>query len=47
MTSADAPADAAALAGIGVTGVALVRALMEATDPGAVVREVLAGFGRA
>lgn len=40
------PADAAALAGTGVAGVALVRALMEAGDPGAVVREVLAGFGR-
>ncbi|MFB9073185.1 thiamine phosphate synthase [Citricoccus parietis] len=37
-------ADAAALAGTGVSGVALVRALMEAEDPGAVVREVLGGF---
>jgi thiamine-phosphate pyrophosphorylase len=39
------PADAAALAGTGVAGVALVRALMAAAEPGAVVREVLAGFG--
>ncbi|WP_313815548.1 thiamine phosphate synthase [Citricoccus sp.] len=38
-------ADAAALAGTGVAGVALVRALMEAPDPGMVVREVLAGVG--
>ncbi|MGW9552069.1 thiamine phosphate synthase [Citricoccus zhacaiensis] len=38
------PADAAALAGTGVAGVALVRALMEATDPSVVVREVLAAF---
>ena len=28
-----------------VAGVALVRALMAAAEPGAVVREVLAGFG--
>ncbi len=40
------PADAAALAGTGVAGVALVRALMAAAEPGAVVREVLAGFGK-
>ncbi|WP_413542670.1 thiamine phosphate synthase [Citricoccus nitrophenolicus] len=38
------PADAAALAGTGVAGVVMVRALMDADDPGAVVREVLAGF---
>ncbi|GAA1125282.1 hypothetical protein [Citricoccus alkalitolerans] len=38
------PADAAALAGTGVAGVVMVRALMEAANPGAVVREVLAGF---
>ena len=38
------PVDAADLAGTGVAGVALVRALMDATDPGTVVREVLAGF---
>jgi len=40
------PQDAPALAGTGVAGVALVRAIMEATDPGAVVGEVLVGFGR-
>lgn len=39
-------ADAAALARTGVAGVVMVRALMEAPDPGAVVREVLAGRGR-
>ncbi|GAA4769273.1 thiamine phosphate synthase [Citricoccus nitrophenolicus] len=38
------PADAAALAGTGVAGVVMVRALMEAPDPGAVVREVLTDF---
>lgn len=37
------PADSAALAGTGVAGVALVRAVMEASDPAAAVREVLAG----
>ncbi|VXB88371.1 thiamine phosphate synthase [Citricoccus sp. K5] len=37
------PADAAALAGTGVAGVVMVRALMEAPDPGEVVRQVLAG----
>lgn len=35
------PADAAALARTGVAGVALVRAVMEAPDPAAVVHEVL------
>ena len=38
------PADAAALARTGVAGVALVRALMAAPDPSAVVHEVLDGF---
>jgi thiamine-phosphate pyrophosphorylase len=38
------PGDVPALAGTGVAGVALVRAVMDAPDPGAVVREVLAGF---
>ncbi|HEX7349379.1 thiamine phosphate synthase [Brachybacterium sp.] len=38
------PADAAALGLTGVGGVALVRAIMEAPDPAAVVREVLAGI---
>lgn len=38
------PADVPALASTGVAGVALVRAVMGAPDPGAVVREVLAGF---
>src|SRR5699024_4103232 len=37
------PADATALAGAGVAGVALVRAVMEAPDPSTVVREVLTG----
>lgn len=41
------PQDVPALAGTGVAGVALVRAIMDARDPGAVVDEVLAGFGRA
>ncbi len=39
------PADVPALAGTGVAGVALVRGIMDAPDPGAVVHEVLAGFG--
>ena len=38
------PADAAALAGTGVAGVAVVRAVMEAPDPASAVREVLSGF---
>jgi hydroxyethylthiazole kinase len=38
------PADAPALAGTGVAGLALVRALMGAPDPGAVVREVIDAF---
>ena len=38
------PADAAGLAGAGVAGVALVRAVMDAPDPAATVREVLSGF---
>lgn len=38
------PADVPALAGTGVSGVALVRAVMGAPDPAAVVRQVLAGF---
>ncbi|QCU79240.1 thiamine phosphate synthase [Citricoccus sp. SGAir0253] len=38
------PADVPALAGTGVAGVALVRGIMDAPDPGAVVHEVLAGF---
>lgn len=38
------PADSAALAGTGVAGVALVRAVMEAPDPAAMVREVLTGL---
>ncbi len=40
------PADVPALAGTGVAGVALVRAVMTAPDPAAVVRAVLAGFAR-
>ncbi|UQN30171.1 thiamine phosphate synthase [Brachybacterium kimchii] len=39
------PADVPALAAAGVAGVALVRAIMGASDPAAVVREVLSGFG--
>lgn len=39
------PDDVPALAGAGAAGVALVRAIMDAADPGAVVRGVLAGFG--
>lgn len=39
------PADAPALSRTGVAGVALVRAVMEAPDPGAAVREVLDGMG--
>jgi hydroxyethylthiazole kinase len=38
------PADATDLAGTGVAGLALVRALMGAPDPAAVVREVIAAF---
>jgi thiamine-phosphate pyrophosphorylase len=38
------PADVPALAGTGIAGVALVRAIMGAEDPAAVVREVLDGF---
>src|SRR5699024_12756810 len=38
------PADAAGLAGAGVAGVALVRAVMDAPGPAATVREVLSGF---
>ncbi|HLR28909.1 MAG TPA: thiamine phosphate synthase [Ruania sp.] len=38
------PEDAPALAGTGVAGVALVRALMGAEEPESVVREVLAAF---
>ncbi len=43
VTAADAPA----LAGTGVAGVALVRALMEAVDPDVVVRQVLGAFSGA
>ncbi|HJF48573.1 MAG TPA: thiamine phosphate synthase [Brachybacterium paraconglomeratum] len=39
------PADVPALSRTGVAGVALVRAVMEAPDPGAAVREVLDGMG--
>ncbi|GAA4531255.1 thiamine phosphate synthase [Brachybacterium paraconglomeratum] len=39
------PDDVPALAATGVSGVALVRAIMDAADPGFVVRGVLAGFG--
>ena len=38
------PEDARDLAGTGVAGAALVRAIMDAPDPAAVVREVLRGF---
>ena len=38
------PADVPALSRTGVAGVALVRAVMDAPDPGTVVREVLAGL---
>ncbi|WIY82112.1 thiamine phosphate synthase [Propionimicrobium sp. PCR01-08-3] len=38
------PADVPALAATGIAGVALVRAIMAASDPGAVVRNVLSGF---
>ncbi|XKH55045.1 thiamine phosphate synthase [Citricoccus nitrophenolicus] len=38
------PADAAALAGVGEVGVVMVWALIEASDPGAVMREVPTGF---
>lgn len=37
------PADATDLAGAGVAGVALVRAVMDAPDPAATVRKVLSG----
>ncbi len=40
------PEDAADLAATGVAGVALVRAIMAAGDPGAVVRRVLSAFPR-
>ena len=40
------PSDVPALAATGVAGVALVRAVMTARDPAAVVRAVLAGFPR-
>ncbi|GAA4894337.1 thiamine phosphate synthase [Tessaracoccus lubricantis] len=40
------PADAEALAGTGVAGVAVVRAVMGAEDPAAVVGEILRGFTR-
>ena len=39
------PADAPALSRTGVAGLALVRAVMEAPDPAAAVREVLEGMG--
>lgn len=38
------PSDAESLAGTGVAGLALVRAIMAAEDPAAVVRQVLAAF---
>ena len=40
------PRDAEPLAGTGIAGVALSRALMRAADPEAAAREVLAGFER-
>lgn len=40
------PADVPALVGTGIAGVALVRAIMGAEDPAAVVREVRDGFTR-
>ncbi|WKD61485.1 Thiamine-phosphate synthase [Corynebacterium ciconiae DSM 44920] len=40
------PSDAEALAATGVNGVALVRALHHAEDPGAAVAQVLRGFNR-
>lgn len=40
------PEDVGALAGTGVAGVAMVRAVMEAEDPGAVVRSCLATWRR-
>lgn len=39
------PADAADLARTGVAGVAISRGFMDADDPAAVAREILAGFG--
>lgn len=39
------PDDAEALAGTGVAGVAMVRAVMAAEDPAAVVRRTLSAFG--
>lgn len=41
------PADVPALATTGVAGVAIVRAIMTADDPGAVVRDVLAAWDAA
>ncbi|HMR49477.1 MAG TPA: thiamine phosphate synthase [Arachnia sp.] len=40
------PDDVSGLAGTGIAGVAMVRAVMSAPDPGAVVRRVLADFDR-
>jgi thiamine-phosphate pyrophosphorylase len=40
------PADVPALAGTGIAGAALVRAIMHASDPESVVREVLDGFAQ-
>lgn len=40
------PADVPGLAASGVAGVAIVRAIMGADDPAAVVRSVLEGFPR-
>ncbi|MDO5286826.1 MAG: thiamine phosphate synthase [Actinomycetia bacterium] len=40
------PDDVPALARTGISGVALVRAVMDAADPAAVVRLVVAAFGR-
>lgn len=37
-------ADVSALSGTGIAGVAVVRAVMGAADPGAVVRDILAAF---
>ena len=39
------PDDVAELVGTGIAGVAMVRHVMEADDPAAVVRGVLADFG--
>ncbi len=41
------PADVSSLAATGVAGVALVRAVMQASDPGGVVRAVLRAMDRA